>query len=147
MKKIKNIAAVATLALISANLLAQPVMDIYKSPSCGCCVKWAALMEEQGFQVNIHHSDDWSSLKRDAGMPMQLQSCHTAQVQGYVIEGHVPPQEVARLLAEKPDDIAGLAVPAMPRYSPGMAPQGEAYRGFNVVKFSSQGEIGLYQAY
>jgi hypothetical protein len=104
-------------------------------------------MKAEGYTVNYHHKEDWSSLKKEAGMPMQLQSCHTALIDGYLIEGHVPEQDVARLIAEKPKNVSGLAVPGMPRYSPGMVAKGQQYRGFNVVQFSSQGAITVYQKY
>jgi len=105
-------------------VLAQPIIDLYKSPTCGCCVKWGELMKAEGYTVNYHHKEDWSSLKKDAGMPMQLQSCHTAFINGYLIEGHVPVQDVTRLIGEKPETVSGLAVLGMPRSFLGMAEKG-----------------------
>ena len=147
MKALNKIIATSILTLVSASVLAQPIIDLYKSPTCGCCVKWAELMKAEGYTVNYHHQEDWSSLKKEAGMPMQLQSCHTALINGYLIEGHVPVQDVARLIEERPDNISGLAVPGMPRYSPGMAAIGQGYKGFNVVQFSQQGTMAVYQQY
>lgn len=92
---------------------AQPVIDVYKSPHCSCCTKWEAILEENGFEVISHPTEDMSSVKARLGVPGQLASCHTATVQGYFIEGHVPVSDILRLLEEKPE-IHGLSVPGMP---------------------------------
>lgn len=147
MKVINKIIATSILTLVSASVLAQPIIDLYKSPTCGCCVKWGEIMEAEGYTVNYHHKEDWSSLKKEAGMPMELQSCHTTLIDGYLIEGHVPEQDLARLILEKPENVSGLAVPGMPRYSPGMATKGQGYRDFNVVQFSQQGVMTVYKKY
>ncbi|RCW94939.1 hypothetical protein DFP77_1412 [Marinomonas foliarum] len=147
MKVINKSIATSILTLVSASVFAQPIIDLYKSPTCGCCVKWGELMKAEGYTVNYHHTEDWSSLKKDVGMPMQLQSCHTAVIDGYLIEGHVPEQDVARLILEKPENVSGLAVPRMPRYSPGMAEKGQQYKDFNVIQFSQQGTMTVYQQY
>jgi hypothetical protein len=81
-------------------------------------------MEEKGYEVNVHKQRDWSQVKRDVGMPHQLQSCHTAVIDGYLIEGHVPESDISRLLTERPDNISGIAAPGMPQHSPGMAKKG-----------------------
>lgn len=141
MKVFNKIIATSILTLVSASVFAQPIIDLYKSPACGCCVKWGELMEAEGYTVNYHHTEDWSSLKKDVGMPMQLQSCHTAVIDGYLIEGHVPEQDVARLILEKPENVSGLAVPGMPRYSPGMAAKGQRYKGFNVVQLDRKSVV------
>lgn len=96
-------------------------IDVYKSAGCGCCNGWVKHLEQAGYTVSANNtaSGILAKIKRDAGLKPDLQSCHTAKAGGYVIEGHVPAEDVARLLAEKPDAI-GLSVPGMPLGSPGM---------------------------
>lgn len=96
-----------------------PLVNVTKDPSCGCCDGWVAHMEAAGFPVRVVESADMDSLKRRLGVPAELASCHTAEVGGYVVEGHVPASAIRRLLAERPD-ATGLAVPGMPAGSPGM---------------------------
>lgn len=93
--------------------------EIYKSPACGCCQKWADALVNAGHQVTTHHVDDLHKIKFDAGLPAELGSCHTAFVEGYVVEGHLPVQAIDELLEAKPD-IKGIAVPGMPGESLGM---------------------------
>ena len=100
---------------------------VYKSPSCGCCSKWVDHMEDMGFAVEVHDRKNMDPIKREYGIQPKHQSCHTAKVGGYVIEGHVPAADIKRLLVEKPD-IKGLAAPGMPMGSPGMeGPHKDAY--------------------
>jgi hypothetical protein len=96
-------------------------VELWKSPSCGCCSGWMKHMQTAGYAVNAHNveQDVLSRIKRQAGLSEDLHSCHTAKIGGYMIEGHVPAKDIARLLLEKPDAI-GLAVPNMPMGSPGM---------------------------
>ena len=101
----------------SAPLL--PGMAVHKSPSCGCCGSWVGHMEKAGYPVEVIAEEDLAPLKQALGVPSAMASCHTAIVEGYFIEGHVPAQDVARLLMERPD-ARGLAVPGMPVGSPGM---------------------------
>jgi hypothetical protein len=95
------------------------LIEVFKSPYCGCCEKWIGHMERSGFKVNAHNVNDVPAARKNLGMPDRLGSCHTAKVGGYVIEGHVPAADVQRLLKEKPKAI-GLAAPGMPQGSPGM---------------------------
>jgi hypothetical protein len=105
-------------------------VKVYKSATCGCCSKWAQHMSAAGFEVDAENVPDVTHFKLGYGVPVGLYSCHTAVVEGYVIEGHVPPQDVIRLLEEKPP-IDGIAVPGMPMGSPGMeSPNPEAYEVF-----------------
>lgn len=97
-----------------------PDITVYKDPSCGCCIKWVAHMKAAGFKVIAHDTADVASVKASMGVPAALQSCHTGVIAGYAIEGHVPADVVKKLLAEKPKDVRGLAVPGMPQGSPGM---------------------------
>lgn len=103
-------------------------VTVYRNASCGCCGKWANHMQEAGFKVDVQNTRDLNQVKSKLGIPLRLQACHTAVVDGYVIEGHVPAADVKRLLAEKPD-IRGLSVPGMPAGSPGMpSPRPQAYK-------------------
>ncbi len=102
-----------------------PLVEVWKSPTCGCCKDWIAHMREHGFRVTVHDTGNTEARAR-LGIPIELGSCHTARVDGYAIEGHVPAEDVLRLLKEKPKAI-GLAVPGMPIGSPGM--DGPAYGG------------------
>jgi len=135
------------MATLSFSAMAKPVIDLYKSPSCSCCTEWAAIMEGKGYQVQVHLSQNWTSIKHPFGMPDQLTSCHTAVVDGYMFEGHVPESDMAKLLSEKPNDITGLSAPGMPQYSPGMAVLGTKYKDFNVIAFNKQGKMTLYKKY
>jgi len=100
---------------------------VYKTPTCGCCSKWIEHLEENGFKVDSKDIPDVTPVKRMNGVPAGLASCHTAIIGGYFVEGHVPAEDIQRLLRERPD-IAGLAVPRMPIGSPGMeGPNPEAY--------------------
>jgi hypothetical protein len=97
----------------------QPLVRVYKSPSCGCCGEWEKHMRAFGFRVESHGVEDVTALKRSFGVPQALWSCHTAIVEGYVLEGHVPASDVTRLLRERAK-VRGLAVPGMPVGSAGM---------------------------
>ena len=94
-------------------------MHVIKSPTCGCCGAWVALAREEGYDIEVTETDNVTPAKREAGIPGALWSCHTAMIDGYVVEGHVPFAALAQLLEERPD-ITGIAVPGMPFGSPGM---------------------------
>lgn len=104
---------------------ALPTVTVYKSPSCGCCGKWVEHMKASGFPVVTHDTDDVAIHKARLGVPMRMGSCHTAEVSGYVVEGHVPASDVKRLLSEKPR-AKGLVSPGMPQSAPGMDMPGNA---------------------
>ena len=122
-------------------------ITMWRGPKCGCCKDWAAYLEKNGFVVKVVESGN-TEMRQKLGMPVQFGSCHTAQINGYVIEGHVPAREIKRLLAEKPK-VLGLTVPAMPLGSPGM--DGPEYKGkkdpYDVLVISLNGESSVYQAY
>lgn len=102
-------------------------VTVYKSPTCGCCTKWARHLEAHGFRVRLRDVADLAAVKRRFGVPPEAEACHTAVVEGYVVEGHVPAADVTRLLAEQPP-VQGIAVPGMPLGSPGMeSPRPEPY--------------------
>jgi hypothetical protein len=114
----KSLAALIAL-LIAPIALAGPLITVYKTPSCGCCVKWVEYLQKEGFEVKSVNRDDLAPIKQRAGVPPAMSSCHTALVDGYVVEGHVPAQAIRKLLQERPD-TRGLSVPGMPANSPGM---------------------------
>jgi hypothetical protein len=124
---------------------AAPTMEVYKSPTCGCCSKWVEHVREAGLTVKVNDiSDDaLATLKEKHGVPRTAQSCHTGLVGGYVVEGHVPVSEVQRLLKERPA-IAGIAVGGMPIGSPGMEVPGQRPQTYNVVTFTKQGDIKIF---
>jgi len=115
----------SALGLSEARAASGPAVQVWKSPTCGCCHDWIAHMEAHGFRVTAHDDGNTDARAR-AGLPVKYGSCHTAYVGGYAVEGHVPAADVQRLLKERPAAI-GLAVPGMPIGSPGM--DGPAYGG------------------
>ena len=94
-------------------------LTIYRSPTCGCCKDWVAHMKSAGFQINDNVTSEMKTVRQTYGVPEAISSCHTALIDGYVVEGHVPAMDVQRLLAERPD-VVGLTAPGMPVGSPGM---------------------------
>jgi hypothetical protein len=117
-------------------------MVVYKTPTCGCCNDWVDHAEENGFVVITHDLDNLEATKRALGVPAGRVSCHTATVQGYTIEGHVPADLIRRLIAEKPRGVKGLAVPGMPMGSPGM--EGLIKQNYDVLSFDEQGNVEVY---
>ena len=103
----------------SASMAQATVVEVFKSPYCGCCGKWVEHLRQSGFEVKAHDVEDVPSVRQKLGMPDRLGSCHTAKIGGYVVEGHVPAADIQRLLKEKPKAL-GLSVPSMPPGSPGM---------------------------
>lgn len=103
----------------SAAMAQATVVEVFKSPYCGCCGKWVEHLQQNGFKVNAHDVEDVPAVRQKLGMPDRLGSCHTAKIGGYVVEGHVPAADIQRLLKEKPKAL-GLSVPSMPPGSPGM---------------------------
>jgi hypothetical protein len=118
-----------------------PAVVVYKTASCGCCKGWVEHLEGAGFTVDARDVTDLMSIKRDAGVSAANASCHTALVDGYVVEGHVPADVVKRLLAERPQ-VAGIAVPGMPVGSPGM--EGPGAKPYQVVAFDREGGTTVY---
>lgn len=116
-------------ALLSMGAFAdEPKITVYKSPTCGCCTKWVSHLQENGFDVETVDLNDLRMIKSMSGIKPEQASCHTARVDDYVIEGHVPADDIKHLLAERPE-ARGLTVPGMPKGSPGMEhPQPEHYQ-------------------
>src|SRR5690606_21787280 len=127
-------ACVAVFAARPAMAAGRPLVTITKDPSCGCCTAWAEHIAKAGFPVKVFEDPAIEVLKTNLGIPTALRSCHTAQVEGYVLEGHVPAAALIRLLAEKPQ-ITGLAVAGMPIGSPGMEVPGSEPEAYNVMAF------------
>lgn len=138
-------------ALLAASLgvslfaaAADPVIEVYKSASCGCCTAWVRHLEENGFKVKAQNVANPSDYREKFGIPNELGSCHTAKVNGYAIEGHVPASEIKRLLAERPK-AKGLAVPSMPMGSPGM--EGHRSDPYDVLLVKTDGQHTVYRHY
>ncbi|WP_425041125.1 DUF411 domain-containing protein [Primorskyibacter sp. S187A] len=114
-------------------------MHVTKSPTCGCCGDWVALARQEGYDVTITDTEDTTEVKLAANIPGEIWACHTAMIDGYVVEGHVPFAAIARLLAERPG-IDGIAVPGMPFGSPGMGDDPNAR--YDVIAFGGDAGMG-----
>jgi hypothetical protein len=124
---------------------AEPVvLDVYKSPTCGCCSVWIDHLEERGFLAKVHHPSDLNKVKREYGVPARYQSCHTAvSKDGYIFEGHIPAYIIEKFLDEKPADAIGLTVPGMPVGSPGME-SGDNFMPYQVLLIKASGTPEVY---
>lgn len=129
---------------IKSTLITQEVI-VYRSPTCNCCTKWISHLEESGFVVQDKISMNLSAIKDQVGIPRKMTSCHTAFIGDYLIEGHVPADDIKRLLLAKPE-IKGLAVPDMPIGSPGME-HGERVDAYTVFSFKQDGKLGVFNQY
>jgi hypothetical protein len=127
--------------------LSKPLVEVWKSPTCGCCNDWIKHLEANGFRVKAYDKGN-IAMRKELGMPMKYGSCHTAKVDGYVIEGHVPATEIHRLLKERPKAL-GLSVPDMPIGSPGM--DGPEYGGqvdpYDVLLVQRNGSASVFASY
>ncbi|MCK2150263.1 MULTISPECIES: DUF411 domain-containing protein [Marinobacter] len=117
-------------------------IHVYKSPSCGCCTDWVKHLESNGFDVEVTETNDLNPIKQKAGLTRSLSSCHTAFIGDYVIEGHVPADDVRRLIAEAPQ-ARGLTVPGMPVGSPGME-MGDRKDHYKVLLFNEMGQTKVF---
>ena len=144
---------IGTAAVLAASPLramaksAGPAIHVLKDPDCGCCSAWIEVLEADGFAVTTEASAATLLMryKSDNGIPAEMASCHTAQLDGYLIEGHVPPADIRRLIEQRPDAI-GLAVPGMPYGSPGMGPQTER-DAYDVFLISRDGRTTVFNHY
>jgi hypothetical protein len=123
---------------------AAPQVNVYKTRTCGCCAKWVEHLKASGFSPQVTDVPSTAEYRRQYGVPDQLQSCHTATVGGYTIEGHVPAADIHRLLKQRPKG-KGLAVPGMPMGSPGM--EGARRDAYSVFLFDSDGRTSVFQKY
>lgn len=120
-------------------------MTVYRDPSCGCCKAWAGIARQAGYQVSLVDHSDMQAIKRQYGVPDGLASCHTTIVGGYAVEGHVPLEDVQRLLIENPAGLRGIAVPGMPAGSPGMEVPDGTKQPFDVMAFDAAGRISVFR--
>lgn len=120
-------------------------ITVYKSPTCGCCTDWVDHLEENGFETEVHNSDEMNAVKQEAGVHPHLASCHTAFVGDYVIEGHVPAQDIRQLIS-RANQAKGLAVPGMPAGSPGME-MGDRKDSYQVLEFNDKGQTRVVAEY
>jgi hypothetical protein len=145
--RIASIAALASLVGASAPAPtdrhpAATAVTVFKDPNCGCCAQWVEHLRRHAFTVTVRDTSDVSGAKRAGRVPEQLHSCHTAFVNGYVVEGHVPAADIQRLLRDKPR-IAGIAVPGMPVGSPGME-MGSRKDKYEVIAFTRDGSTSVF---
>jgi hypothetical protein len=126
------IVAGTALILPRAAYAAWPPITVHKDPTCGCCSGWVSHMEMRGFQVTVKETTTLNRVKAKLGVPFELAGCHTAEIAGYLIEGHVPGPAVEKFLREKPPGARGLSVPGMPSGSPGMTGD---YHEYDVILF------------
>ena len=124
---------------------AAPAMTVYKTRTCGCCAKWVEHMKANGFTVDVKEVPSTADSRKKYGVPDKLASCHTAVVDGYAVEGHVPASDVQRLLKTRPKAI-GIATPGMPMGSPGME-QGGRRDAYSVILFKGDGSTSVFQSY
>jgi len=118
-----------------------PEITVYKSPTCGCCAKWVTHLEENGFDVKSIDTPNVNTMKKRYGVPGDLTSCHTAVIDGYVVEGHVPADVIKQMIEEHPE-AAGIAVPGMPVGSPGM--EGPNPEEYDIMAFQKDGGRSVY---
>ncbi len=138
------------LALIASFMIWMPVRNadadaieitVYKSPTCGCCNKWISHLSDNGFKVKAVNMPNMDQIRARSGITSELSSCHTALVDDYIVEGHVPADVVKRLLQERPE-VRGISVPGMVMGSPGM--EGNRRDAYNILTFDAEGNTAVY---
>jgi hypothetical protein len=122
-----------------------PEMTVYKSPTCGCCSDWVTHLRDSGFSVDVKEEVNMKPIKQRAKVPANLSACHTATVGEYIVEGHVPAEQIKRLLSEKPS-LHGISVPGMPVGSPGME-RGDYVEPYDVIGFTAAGDTSVVAQY
>jgi hypothetical protein len=144
----RQVLAMIPLVLASSRLAraAVPAIAVVKDPTCGCCENWVAHLKKNGFQATVTESADMDAVKDAKGIPKTARSCHTAVIDGYVIEGHVPAADIKRLLSERPK-VVGLAVPGMPTGSPGMESSTGRVQPYDVLTFDKMGRTSIFASY
>ena len=123
-----------------------PLAIVHKSPTCGCCELWVNHLKQSGFRVEVRHAENLNPLKERLGVPYGKGSCHTAEIGGYIVEGHVPVSDIKRLLKEKPA-ARGLVLPGMPIGSPGMEVPGAPVRPYTVELVKRDGSTVAYSTH
>lgn len=147
------VTALATLLAVSTSVIASEsstieaqtmVLDVHKSPTCGCCSGWVKHMEESGFKTHANHPQNLTDLKNQMGVPANARSCHTAiSQQGYIFEGHIPAKFIEKFLMNPPKNAKGLIVPAMPVGSPGME-YNHQFMPYSVLLLNEDGTLSPY---
>jgi len=150
--KVLNIFLAIVLLIFNAGIKAETLsadkpidIVVYRSPTCECCGKWLEHMKKNNFNVKDIVTDDVQAIKKKYGVPEAMASCHTAIVDGYVIEGHVPANDIMKLLKTKPK-IVGIAVPGMPSGTPGME-MGDRKDSYNVMSFDKENHYEIFNSY
>ena len=123
-----------------------PTVMVYKAPTCGCCEGWVEHLRENGWEVTVEDRNDIDQIKNLLGIPVQLRSCHTAEIGNYLVEGHVPASDIRRLLEEGPR-VAGLSAPGMPIGSPGMEVPGREPQPYDVLAFDGDGRTTVFASH
>lgn len=141
----KKTLAIAASLFVTGNALAADVIN-NKSPYCGCCTEWTKHMQDAGFTVEEKLHEDMNPIKQKLGVTPELASCHTAEINGYVFEGHIPADDIKAFLDNPPRNAKGLAVPGMPMGSPGME-YGNEKDEYSVYAFNEKGQVFEYRHY
>lgn len=139
-------AALSILGTAARSAEAQYQITLYRDPNCACCMDWVAIARKT-FAVEVIPTASINDIKKKLEIPVDLMSCHTGVVDKYVIEGHVPPDDIARLLREKPFGVRGLAVPGMPMGAPGMETPDGHVDPYSVLAFRTDGELRVWARY
>src|SRR6185369_2904554 len=142
-----NLTVIAMLLLFATSSQSQPsgtLVSVFKTPTCSCCAKWIEHLKTNGYTVKVKEVDTTAPYRKQYRVPQGMESCHTAIVNGYTIEGHVPAADIKRLLKERPK-LVGLAVPGMPMGSPGM--EGARSDAYSVFGFDESGKTSVYTQY
>ncbi len=143
--KIPAEAQTAVVAPSGSASASTPDMVVYKSPTCGCCQGWVEYLDRAGLKIKAVNVNDMDAIKQQHGLTNPaLKSCHTAVIDGYVIEGHVPVSDIERLLKERPN-VVGITAPGMPQLSPGMA--SEIPKNYDVLTFDKNGDSEVFSSY
>ncbi|MEL7008558.1 MAG: DUF411 domain-containing protein [Cyanobacteria bacterium J06588_4] len=129
-----------------SNYSGKTEMTVYRSPNCGCCGVWVDHAKKHGFKIEDIKTEEMEAIKQQHNVPAELASCHTTIIDGYVMEGHIPSDDIKRFLAEKPDDLIGLTVPGMPIGTPGMEAR-DIEQPFQVLAFNDKGEVEVFKEY
>ena len=139
-RRLLLLSAASTLTVASAyGAIVKPAIKVYKSPACGCCSEWVDRLREAGFHVVVDESSDLDAIKSKFAIPEDLASCHTGVINGYAVEGHVPPNDIKNFIRRRSNAL-GLAVPGMPTNSPGMEAPGMANEPYTVWEFFRDGK-------
>ena len=140
-----GLVAAAGLQTFSAQRSAGTI-TVQRDPGCGCCLKWVAHLEAAGFKTTVTESPEMAAIKKSKGVPDAARSCHTGTIDGYVVEGHVPADDIKRMLKERPA-IVGIGVPGMPAGSPGMEVASGLVQPFDVLAFDKAGRVTVFASH